>query len=288
MRLAITGRNGQVARALAEMKGIEPVFLARPDMDLAQPESVLPALRDAGAQAVINAAAWTAVDAAEDDAEAAFAVNEGGARAVAQAAAELGIPVVQISTDYVFDGSGERPWREDDPTGPLGVYGASKLAGERAVAAATENHAILRTSWVFSPHGTNFAKTMLRLGAERDTLRVVDDQIGAPTAAHDIAQGAVAVARNLAAGPDAALRGTFHMAACGATSWAGFARETFAVAGMDIRVDGIATEDYPTPAARPRNSRLDCAKILSAHGIALPDWRDGVARVVTRLMEEST
>ena len=289
MRLAVTGRTGQVARALAETgprAGVEVVALARPALDLAVPGTVLPALRAAGVDAVVNAAAHTGVDAAEDDAEAAFALNEGGARDVARAAAELGLPVIQLSTDYVFDGSGDRPWREDDPTGPLGVYGASKLAGEAAVRAATANHAILRTSWVHSPFGSNFVKTMLRLGAERDVLRVVDDQIGAPTSAHDIAAGVIAVARNLLADPGPALRGTFHMAACGETSWAGFARETFARAGLGVEVTGIASEDWPTRAARPRNSRLDCTKLLRVHGVALPHWHEGLAPVIARLRED--
>ena len=286
MRIAVTGRAGQVARALVEVHG-DVVTLARPEVDLLRPESVLPALRAAGADVVVNAAAYTAVDAAESDAEAAFAVNEAGAQAVARAAAVLGMPVIQISTDYVFDGSGDVPWREDHPTGPLGVYGASKLAGEGAVRAATSNHAILRTAWVYSPFGANFVKTMLRLGAERDALRVVDDQVGHPTSAHDIARSVVTVARNLMR-PDTDFRGTFHMAGAGETSWAGLARAIFAVAGMDVTVEGIVTEDYPTPAARPRNSRLDCTHLEATHGVCLPDWRISLAPVVTRLMENRT
>lgn len=286
MRIAVTGQAGQVARALVEVHG-DVVTLARPELDLTRPATVLPALRAAGADVVVNAAAYTGVDAAESDAEAAFAVNEGGARAVACAAAELNLPVIQISTDYVFDGSGDAPWREDHPTGPLGVYGASKLAGEVAVAAATPNHAILRTSWVYSPFGANFVKTMLRLGAERDVLRVVADQVGHPTAAHDIARGVIAVAGNLMQ-PDPAYRGTFHMAGTGETSWAGFARETFALAGMDVTVEGIATEDYPTPAARPRNSRLDCTHLAATHGVRLPYWQVSLRDVVTRLREKTT
>ena len=287
MRIAVTGRAGQVARALVEVHG-DVVTLARPEVDLLRPESVLPALRAAGADVVVNAAAYTAVDAAESDAEAAFAVNEGGARAVARAAAELGLPVIQISTDYVFDGSGDVPWREDHPTGPLGVYGASKLAGEGAVRAATPNHAILRTAWVYSPFGANFVKTMLRLGAERDVLRVVDDQVGHPTSAHDIAGVIVAVACNLLARPDTALRGTFHMAGTDTTSWAGFARETFVLAGMGVEVRDILSTEYPTPAARPRNSRLDCTKLIVRHGVGLPDWQTSLRSVVTRLMENRT
>ncbi|SOH95426.1 dTDP-4-dehydrorhamnose reductase [Monaibacterium marinum] len=295
MRLAVTGQTGQVARALVELgmrEGMEVVPLARPVFDLAQPDTVLPALRAAGVDAVVNAAAYTAVDAAQDDAANAFAVNEGGAAAVAQAAQVLGIPVVHLSTDYVFDGSGTMPWREGDRTGPLGVYGASKLAGESAIARACANHAILRTAWVYSPFGANFVKTMLRLGADRDVLRVVQDQIGNPTSAHDIAQGVIGVARNLLSSADPTLRGTFHMAGTGAVSWAGFARETFRLAALHgqtaPQVIGIPAADYPTPAARPANSQLDCAALADVHGITLPNWRDGLAIVVGRLMESRT
>lgn len=292
MRLAVTGQAGQVARALGEVgarEGVEVVPLARPAFDLTLPETVLPILRAAGVDAVINAAAYTAVDAAQDDAASAFAVNEGGAAAVAQAAQVLGIPLVHLSTDYVFDGSGTRPWREGDQTGPLGVYGASKLAGEIAVAQACADHAILRTAWVYSSFGANFVKTMLRLGAERDVVRVVEDQIGNPTSAHDIGQGVIGVVRNLLTSADPALRGTFHMVGAGATSWAGFARETFRLAALHGRpaphVIGIPAADYPTPAARPANSRLDCTALRAAHNITLPDWRDSLATVVGRLME---
>lgn len=295
MRLAVTGQAGQMARALVEVglrEGVEVVPLARPVLDLTQPDTVLPALRAVGVDAVINAAAYTAVDAAQDDAANAFAVNEGGAAAVAQAAEVLGIPVVHLSTDYVFDGSGTMPWREGDQTGPLGVYGASKLAGEGAVARACTNHAILRTAWVYSPFGANFVKTMLRLGADRDVLRIVEDQIGNPTSAHDIAQGVIGVARNLLSSNGPALRGTFHMAGTGAVSWAGFARETFRLAALHGRptpqVIGIPAVDYPTPAARPANSQLDCTALAVAHNITLPVWRDSLAIVVGRLMESST
>jgi len=295
MKLAVTGRDGQVARALAEVAaaaGITLIPLARPEVDLTRPETIAPALHAAGVDAVISAAAFTAVDAAESDADAAFAINEGGARAVALAAADLNIPILHLSTDYVFDGSGDTPWREGDATGPLGVYGASKLAGERAVAAATDNHAILRTAWVYSPFGANFVKTMLRVGADRDELKVVEDQIGHPTSAHHIASALIGIARNLTTSPDPALRGTFHMVAEGTTSWAGFARETFAVASRHgfsaPRVTGITTSDYPTPAARPGNSRLDTTKLSQAHGIALPRWQEGTSEVVNRLMENRT
>ena len=187
----------------------------------------------------------------------------------------------------MFDGSGEKFWREDDPVGPLGAYGASKCAGEEAVAAATPNHAILRTSWVYAPWGTNFVKTMLRLAESRPELRVVADQHGAPTSALDLAEGVVAVARNLLARPaDAPLRGVFHMAAQGETTWADFAREIFAQSaargGPSAKVVPIPTSDYPTPAARPLNSRLSTEKLAAAHGVRLPDWRLGLEAVMRR------
>jgi dTDP-4-dehydrorhamnose reductase len=208
---------------------------------------------------------------------------------VAQAAAALKMPVIQISTDYVFAGGGETPWREDDSVGPIGVYGASKLAGEEAVRAATPDHAILRTSWVYAPWGANFVKTMLRLAETRPELRVVGDQIGAPTCAIDIAGGVVAVARHLVARPDdAALRGTYHLVSQGETNWADFAREIFALSaargGPSANVVSIPSRDYPTPAARPLNSRLSTQKLFDVHGLRLPPWRDSLARVMDQLV----
>ncbi|WP_299832347.1 sugar nucleotide-binding protein, partial [uncultured Roseobacter sp.] len=191
------------------------------------------------------------------------------------------LPFVQISTDYVFEGGGTAPWQPDDPTGPLGVYGASKLGGERGVAGAGGRYAILRTSWVFSAHGNNFAKTMLRLGAERDALTIVADQIGGPTPARDIAAACMKMAQALKT--DANTSGTYHFSGAPDVSWADFAREIFTQAGLAVDVTDIPTADYPTPATRPLNSRLDCATTETAFGIARPDWRAGLAEVLTGL-----
>ena len=294
LRLVVTGRDGQVVRALSERAaatGVSVIALGRPTLDLAQPHTVTAALRAASPDTIVNAAAYTAVDKAESEPGLALAVNGAGAGAVAQAAAALGVPVIQLSTDYVFDGSADRPYREDDPVGPLGAYGRSKLAGEEAVAAAGPNHAILRTAWVYSPFGANFVKTMLRLAATRPTLSVVADQRGCPTAAHDIAEAVLTVARNLVDRPDAtALRGTFHMTGSGEATWAAFAEAIFAISGARGGPRGdvlpIATADYPTPARRPMNSRLDGSKLAQAHGVVLPAWRSSLETCVARLIKD--
>jgi dTDP-4-dehydrorhamnose reductase len=199
--------------------------------------------------------------------------------------------VIQLSTDYVFDGGLTRPYREDDATGPLSAYGASKLAGEQAVAAATANHAILRTAWVYAPFGKNFVRTMLRLAETRGEVSVVADQHGSPTSALDIADAIFTVARNLAGRPDdASLRGVFHMSAAGEAVWADVAEAIFAarerLGGRPVRVRRIATADYPTPARRPANSRLDCGKLALVHGVRLPQWRASLNACVERLLED--
>jgi dTDP-4-dehydrorhamnose reductase len=291
MRIAVTGTSGQVVTSLLErgpVVGHEVIAVGRPALDLADPATILPALEAARPVAIVSAAAWTAVDKAESEAEAAHAVNATGAGAVAEAAAQLGVPLVHISTDYVFDGSLDRPWREDDPTGPTGVYGATKLAGEQAVLAAHVDSAILRTAWVYSPFGANFVRTMLRLAETREELSVVGDQVGNPTNALDIADGVLRVAANLAAGTDPAQRGVFHMTAAGEASWADFARAIFAASaqhgGATAQVNAITTANYPTPATRPANSRLDCTRIARAHGVVLPRWQDALPPVVARLL----
>ncbi|MCW2316638.1 dTDP-4-dehydrorhamnose reductase [Rhodoblastus acidophilus] len=290
LRLVVTGREGQVTRALQALAGpdLDIIALGRETFDLAAEGDATAVFAAAKPDVIVNAGAYTAVDKAESERDLAFAINGRGAGRVAQAAAALNIPVIQISTDYVFDGAGETPWLESAPTGPVGVYGASKLAGEEAVRAATPNHAILRTCWVYAPWGANFVKTMLRLAETRPELRVVADQNGAPTSALDIAEGVVAVARNLAARPDANLRGVFHLAAQGVTNWADFAREIFAQSlargGPGAKVVSIPSRDYPTPAARPLNSRLSTDKLAQAHGVRLPDWRDSLARVMDQLV----
>ncbi|MCK0198006.1 dTDP-4-dehydrorhamnose reductase [Ancylobacter sp. 6x-1] len=291
MRVAVTGRTGQVVSALVErgpLAGIDVLPVGRPDMDLADPSSVARALAAAEPDVIVSAAAYTAVDKAESEPELAHAINATGAGAVASAAARLGVPVVHLSTDYVFDGSKSSAYREDDPVHPLGVYGTSKLAGERAVAAATPDHAILRVAWIFSPFGANFVRTMLRLSETRDVVRIVADQQGGPTSALDIADAVLTVATRLRAGPVPELRGIFHLPPAGEANWASFAEAIFAGAGKRGRnpcaVEPITTADYPTPARRPANSRLAGERIAAIHGIALPDWRDSLETCLDRLL----
>ncbi|WP_262299222.1 dTDP-4-dehydrorhamnose reductase [Microvirga sesbaniae] len=295
MRIIIVGKEGQVARALAErarVHGAQAVLVGRPKLDLADPSGIEDALIETGGDLIVNAAAYTAVDQAESDPELAEAINGIGAGVVAGAATAMNVPVIHLSTDYVFDGTADRPYREDDPVSPLGAYGASKLLGEEAVAAEAENHVILRTAWVYSPFGKNFVKTMLRLAADREELGVVGDQHGSPTSALDIADGIFAVSRNLLERPeDRSLRGLFHMTGTGFASWAEFATEIFALSarlgGPSARVRPIATADYPTPAKRPANSRLDCSKLKDIHGVALPPWRSSLEPCVKRVIEEA-
>uniref|UniRef100_UPI0026299B29 dTDP-4-dehydrorhamnose reductase n=1 Tax=uncultured Mameliella sp. TaxID=1447087 RepID=UPI0026299B29 len=229
-------------------------------------------------RAVINAAAWTAVDRAEEHEAEASAVNGDAPAAMAQACAARGIPLVHISTDYVFAGSGTDPWVETDPVAPQNAYGRTKLAGEEGVRAAGGPHAILRTSWVVSAHGANFVKTMLRLGAERDRLTIVADQVGGPTPAADIAQACLEIAGQLIADPGKS--GTYHFSGGPDVSWADFAREIFAQAGLSPEVADIPTTDFPTPAKRPLNSRLDNGALTATFGIARPDWRAGLKDIL--------
>lgn len=293
LRIAVTGWTGQVVCAMLERVpvGVEVVALRRPELDLAIPRTVAPVLRAARPDVIVNAAAYTAVDQAESEPDLAMRINGQAAGEAARAAATLGIPVIQLSTDYVFDGALDRPYREDDPTGPISAYGASKIAGEQAVAAATANHAILRTAWIYSPFGKNFVRTMLRLAETRDEVAVVADQTGCPTSALDIADAIFAVARNLTGRTDeASLRGVFHMSAAGEAVWADVAEAIFAererLGGKPVRVKRIATADYPTPARRPANSRLDCNKLGLAHGVRLPEWQGSLRACVERLLKE--
>lgn len=288
MKALIFGTTGQVARELARRvpAGVGLTALGRDRADLADPAGCAAAVTASDADLVINAAAYTAVDQAETDRETAMAVNAAAPGAMARAAAACGIPFLHVSTDYVFDGTGTRPWREDDPTAPLGVYGATKLAGEVAVRAAGGPHVILRTAWVFSAHGRNFVKTMLRLGATRDTLSVVGDQRGGPTPAAAIADALWAIA--LAFHTGRGQSGTFHFAGAPAVSWADFAEAIFARADLPQRpaVTRIPTSAYPTPARRPENSALDCSRILAAYGIGQPDWHQGLSGVINELESE--
>jgi dTDP-4-dehydrorhamnose reductase len=287
LTLVVTGREGQVTKALQALAGptLEVIALGRDRFDLADEGDASEIFAAFHPDVIVNAGAYTAVDKAESERDLAFAINGRGAGRVARAAAGLSVPVIQISTDYVFDGGGEAPWREDDPVGPIGTYGASKLAGEDAVRAATADHVILRTSWVYAPWGANFVGVMLRVAAQRPELRVVRDQWGTPTSALDIAEAIVVVARNLIARPDEpALRGTFHLTSQGYTNWADFAREIFAQSaargGVSAQVVSIPSSEYPTPARRPANSRLSTERLARVHGVALPPWRDSLARVL--------
>ena len=279
MKVLVFGKTGQVATELGKFPGV--TCLGRDQADLGRPGSCARAITESDADVVINAAAYTAVDKAEDDVVTAHMVNSEAPEAMAQAAAGKGIPFVHISTDYVFDGSGAAPWKPDDATGPLGVYGTSKLVGEKLVRAAGGTHAILRTAWVFSAHGNNFVKTMLRLAQTRDALNIVDDQIGGPTPAADIAASLLKIGHQLLEDP--AKSGTYHYAGAPNVSWAEFATAIFEEAGLDITVTGIPASEYPTPAARPANSRLDCYLLKKTFGIPRPDWRAGLRAVLKEL-----
>lgn len=293
MRLVVTGREGQVAASLLEAgharAGVEVIAIGRPELDLANPDTVIDVIAAAKPDIVVSAAAYTAVDQAEDEPDLAFAVNAVGAGKVAQAAARLGVPVIHLSTDYVFDGSKDGAYVETDPTAPLGVYGASKLAGEQAVAAANPRHVILRTAWVYSPFGKNFVKTMLRLAADRDEISVVADQWGNPTSALDIADAILHATAMLHGDKNFGAFGAYHLAGTGETSWSGFARHILDTSrvfgGPWARVRDIATIDYPTKARRPANSRLSTARFAASFGWTAPDWRDSTGKVVRRLLE---
>jgi dTDP-4-dehydrorhamnose reductase len=292
MRIAVTGKEGQVVTALRERAGAaEIVALGRPRLDLTDRASVHAALREARCDAIVNAAAYTAVDRAEQEEELATRVNGEGAGFVAEAAAALGVPLLHVSTDYVFDGRLDRPYREEDAVGPTGAYGRSKLAGERRVAALCANAAILRTAWVYSPFGANFVRTMLRLGETREEVGVVADQRGNPTSALDIADALLALAARLARDPAPELRGLFHMTGAGEASWADMAEAIFSRAEQrgrrPVRVRRITTADYPTPAKRPANSRLDAAKLARVHGVVLPEWRSSLTACVDRLLDDA-
>ncbi|TCR06111.1 dTDP-4-dehydrorhamnose reductase [Neorhizobium sp. JUb45] len=294
MRIAVTGKQGQVVTALIErgpQAGVEIIAVGRPELDLADPASIRRVLAELKPDAIVSAAAYTAVDKAESEPELAFTVNAKGPEALAHIADELGIPVVHLSTDYVFPGDKDGIYLETDATGPVSVYGQSKLAGEEAIAAAAANHTILRTAWVYSPFGANFVKTMLRLAETRDGLNVVADQHGTPTSALDIADAVIAIAKRLATDADPKLRGVFHLTGSGEATWADFADEIFAglkaKSGKTITVGRITTDQYPTPAKRPANSRLSNDKLAKTYGIVMPDWKQSTAVVLDRLLSEA-
>lgn len=295
MRILVTGKTGQVAQSLLERGpafDATVVTLGRPEFDLAAPSGVEKLFAAAKPDLIISAAAYTAVDKAESERELAYAVNAEGPRTLAQAAAALGVPVLHISTDYVFDGSKAGPWREEDAPGPLTVYGASKLAGEEAVLAASDANTVVRVGWVYSPFGANFAKTILRLAGERETLRVVADQAGGPSSALDIADGLLSMARTITSKPERSdLGGLFHMSPEGSATWADFAdaicgwlRDTH---GRSVAVERITTADYPTPARRPANSRLDSSRLAAIHAVRLPHWRTSLPALLGRLAPDT-
>lgn len=292
MRIVVTGRQGQVVtalRATVANRGGTFIGLGRPSFDLAaSPASIIEGISAQRPDAIVSAAAYTAVDKAEGESDLAFMVNRDGPAAVAQAAALLAVPLIHLSTDYVFDGRKAEPYGEDDLTGPTGVYGASKLAGEHAVLEAHGNSIVLRTAWVYSEFGANFMRTMLRLAEDRDEIGVVADQFGNPTSAHDIASGIMDILENLVASSDAALRGIFHMAGTGSASWAEFAEAIFLASrsrgGPSAAVRPISTAAYPTPARRPANSQLNCDKLSQFHNVRLPEWHRSVPELVARAL----
>jgi dTDP-4-dehydrorhamnose reductase len=282
----VIGRDGQVARALAAQAGADWQFVGRPDVDLAEPGSAARAIAEAQPSLVINAAAYTAVDRAESEPDLAMRVNGAALGEIGAAASAVGAGVIHFSTDYVFDGTGTRAWREDDATGPINVYGRSKLVGEDALRAATDDHLIFRTSWVYSATGANFVKTMLRLAGERDEVQVVNDQRGCPTSADDIAAAVIAFVERRWDGWGE----TYHLAGSGDCSWAEFAAHIFAesarLGGPGAAVVPILSSEFPTPARRPANSVLDGGKLAEALGRPQPDWREASARVVATLLAE--
>jgi dTDP-4-dehydrorhamnose reductase len=292
MKLLLLGKTGQVGwelqRSLAPLGELVALGSASTDFagDLRHPEQVAQTVLTLRPDVIVNAAAHTAVDKAESEPELARTLNATAPGAIAQAAQEVGALMVHYSTDYVFDGSGERPWQEDDATGPLSVYGRTKLEGEQLIAAHCQKHLIFRTSWVYAARGGNFAKTMLRLAKERERLTVIDDQFGAPTGAELLADVTAHAIRDTLRDP--AKAGLYHLAAGGETTWHGYARfvlEQAEAAGMALKagpaaVDAVPTSAFPTPAMRPRNSRLSTIKLRSAFGLSLPHWQTGVARML--------
>jgi len=288
MRLLVTGTNGQVARALMDRAGQFPeitvVAVGRPQLDLENAATIYPALMEARPDIIVNAAAHTAVDKAEQERDRAFAINRDGAAAIAVAAQRLAVPLIHLSTDYVFSGDKKTAYVESDETGPLGVYGQSKLAGELAVRAANAGAMILRTSWVYSPFGSNFVKTMLRLAREGSQIRVVDDQRGNPTSGLDLAEAILRIAPRVRDGAGA----IFHVAGSGSTSWFGLAKQVFETSrllgGPGAEVLPISTSEYPAPAKRPANSCIDTSAFGACFGHSLRDWHLGVEETVRRIL----
>ena len=282
MKLLVFGKTGQIGRALHETGAV--LALGRDDVELREPGACASAIRHYVPDAVINAAAFTAVDLAEREEALATKVNSTAPEEMARACAALGIPFVHLSTDYVFDGRGRKPWRPDDQVSPVSAYGRSKLAGEDGVKAAGGQYVILRTSWVFSAFGHNFVKTILRLATERKELFVVADQIGGPTGAASLANACLEIVQQLSIAP--AKAGVYHFAGIADVSWAEFAREVINQAGLPCVVSDILTSEYPTPARRPLNSRLDCKATEAVFGISRPEWSRDLCRVLAQISNE--
>ena len=292
MRVLVIGCRGQVGAALMRArwpKDIDLAGAARPDCDFTNPTSIEHVVSQAAPDIVINAAAYTAVDKAESDPAAAFAVNTTGPEILATTCARRGAPLIHLSTDYVFDGTADRPYRENDPISPLNVYGASKAAGEAAVRSRQPQHVIMRTAWVYSAVGQNFVKSMLRLGREREVVCVVSDQRGTPTAAADVASSIVKIASQLVGTRDDLQPwGTYHFTAAGDTTWHGFAEQIFQqqqkIAGHRPKLRAITTAEFPAAARRPANSRLDCERVERVFGIVRRPWQQAVDEVVNELL----
>lgn len=294
MKVLVTGAHGQLAIALSKrpVREHEIICLGRPELDITLADTVTAAFDRHTPDIVINTAAYTNVERAESEPELAARLNQEGAGNVARSARRYGCPIIHISTDYVFDGRSRQDYLESDATAPLSVYGASKLAGEAAVESETPDHVIVRTSWLHSPYGTNFVKTMLRLAGERAQIDVVDDQFGCPTSAVALARALMTIAEQIATAPEQSGRGVYHLAGNGSASWAGFAREVFkasnAMGGPTADVISIDTASRPTAAERPARSVLNCDKAETAFGVRLPDWRISLTKDVRELMSAET
>ena len=292
MKILVVGKAGQVAQSLiAATKpcGAEIIAFGRPKLDLAKAETIGAVFEEVVPDLIVNAAAYTDVDKAVSEPDAAFLINATGPQRLSEECARRSVPLIHLSTDYVFDGSKTGYYNEEDPVAPLGIYGLSKLTGERHVAAACPHHVILRTAWVYSSYGRNFVKTMLRLAESRSELSIVDDQRGNPTYAAHLADAILAIAGRLVEGNgDDVHWGTYHVAGIGEATWCELAREVFRQSaesgGPSATVRAIATADYPTPAERPSNSRLDCSKLEADYGLRLPNWRIGVTACVRDLI----
>ena len=292
MRILVTGKEGQVDTSLQQlgdaMPDIEVIRIGLPDIDLSRPETLERPVREARPDVIVSSAAYTAVDRAESEPALAEAINAAGPGELARLAKIMNLPLLHLSTDYVFPGDKDSPYIETDTPGPVSVYGLTKLSGEMAIENATANHVILRTAWVYSPFGGNFVKTMLRLGETRDEVNVVADQHGCPTYALEIAQALIVVARRVTADPDSALRGIFHLTGCGETTWARFAEAIFDGAARrgrnPVKVNPIEASAYPTPAKRPANSRLSGQKLKDVYGLELKPWLTSLDDCLDRLL----